>query len=244
MILVVIFISIICLCFDTVSPIPVLAEDQKFANANTGISFYRTTSCSDTISDTICIVEATYYVEILGDMNNCYKAMYNGLNGYVKKNDVRLVSNTPSTPFPNNIHITLSNNCMLRSSPSTKTSISNVISTISKDNTDIIFLGRIFAEETFDFGGTEWYLVRANNDIGYIYNQYVKSMTPIYPSVEKANYLSSSIPSKPNPLSSASSITIIVLLSLPCIAVIVILYIPSKKHKPVLKNKTKEIDRY
>ena len=66
------------------------------------------------------------------------------------------------TPYPSNIKIVVGFDCNLRSSPTTKTNVSNIISVVNAGETNLQFIGRVFSEEAIDFGGTTWYYVNYN----------------------------------------------------------------------------------
>ena len=199
----------------------------------------------DTIDNIICIVEKTYFVEIISDNDSYYRVKYNGVSGYVKKNDVRIITNTPNTPYPSGVNMTIGNDCNLRLNPTTKSSTNNVITTIFKNETNITFVGRIFAEETIDFGGTTWYYVEYSGNYGYIYNKYVSHISPIYANTEKVTYKSENLTHIENPITHTPSVIIIIILLLPCIIILLVLYLPRKTK---VKNKTKKpkkiIDKY
>ena len=98
---------------------------------DTSVNLYKIADNSDIFTDIICIVEKSYFVEIISEYKDYYKVNYNNITGYIKKADVVIVKDKPTTPFPTNIKITMGNTCNLRSSPTTKTSTNNIIATIN-----------------------------------------------------------------------------------------------------------------
>ncbi len=218
---------------------------STYARIMTESNLYRYAESNDTIENVICILEKTYFVEIISDNNNMYKVKYNGVSGYVKKNDVQIINEIPNTPYPSGILITIGTDCNLRSTPTTKSNKSNVISTIYKNETNISYIGRIFAEETIDFGGTTWYYINYNGNYGYIYNKYVSHITPTYANTEKITYKSDNISHIENPMTHLPSVIIILIMLMPCVLILLILYWPRHrvtKHKRI-KNR-KIIDKY
>ena len=147
-----------------------------YAQAAKSTNLYKSPTTSDDISNIICIVEKTYFVEIIDTLDSFYKVNYNGVIGYTKKNDVKEITNTPFTPYPYNIKLTINSACNLRSTPTIKSQVNNIITTIPAGESDFTFIGRIFSDEVIDFGGTTWYLVKYKDNYGYIYNKYVKSI--------------------------------------------------------------------
>lgn len=227
------------------SKIYVTAKTPKYARAEiANVNLYKLSVEDNDINNILCLVEKTYFVEIISDNVDNYKVSYNGLTGYVKKNDVVLVQNIPTTPFPVNIQITVGNTCNLRSSPTTHPSTHNIITTINAGETNLKFLGRIFAEESIDFGGTTWFYVSYNGEKGYIYNKYIKNTTPIYPNNEATVLYSKTEFTQVNPLNEPNSIIIMILLFIPCVIILFILYLPRKTRIKSHKKKIKVIDRY
>lgn len=230
----------------TPTKVNVFASDYKYARAvNGNVNVYKLSTANDSIDNVLCIVEKTYFVEILSETADDYKVNYNGIVGYVKKDDVVLVSGTPTTPFPVGINLVLGSNCNLRSTPTTKSASSNVLSTLNKNESNITFIGRVFAEEVIDFGGNTWYFVIYNGEKGYIYNKYIKSASPIYPNTEEISLYKATEFTSLNPISEPSSVIIIVLLFIPCVAILLILYYPFKKFtRKSSITSTREIERY
>lgn len=224
----------------------VFASDCKYARAIDGnVNLYKLSTEDNSIGNILCLVEKTYFVEILSETASDYKVNYNGVVGYVKKDDVTKVSGTPTTPFPTGIQLKLGSNCNLRSTPTTKSVASNVISTLNKNESNITFIGRVFSEEVIDFGGNTWYYVICNGEKGYIYNQYLKSASPIYPNTEEISEYKASDFVAISPISTPTNIITIILLFIPCIAILIILYLPIPKLTRKLKtSKSKNIERY
>lgn len=202
-------------------------------------------SDSNEKSNIICIAEKTYFVQILHETENMYKVQYNGISGYIKKNDVKEITSAPSTPYPNNIKIKVGSTCNFRSTPTSKSQINNIISTISAGETNIEFIGRIFSDEAIDFGGNTWYFVQYMGEYGYIYNQYVSSITPIFENTESVTYLEETNNVLQNPITHTPSLLIIIVMSIPLLFILLILYLPRKsKKKPKKQKQIKIIDKY
>ena len=241
----IITIIMILICCTNYSNFQVIA-DNRYARIEKTTEIFKTNYANKNIDNIICLAEESYYVEIIADYDSLYKVNYNGITGYIKKTDIRKVENIPNTPFPNNIKIIMNSNCNLRNSPTTKSSTNNIISTINTNAQDIIFIGRTTGEEAIDFGGTTWYYVNYNGNYGYIYNNYIKSITPIYKNTDKFTYLQEYAIQNENPLSQTSNIIIIIALSIPLFCILFILYIPRKhnQHKKKKHKSLKEIERY
>lgn len=223
----------------------VFANTKKYARAlDENIYLYRLSTSDNSLSNIICIVEKSYFVEILSDNVDNYKVNYNGIIGYIKKEDVVPVSNIPTTPYPSNIQLTIGSNCNLRSTPTTKAYTSNIITTLYSGETNLQFIGRVFSEEVIDFGGTTWYYVSYNGERGYVYNKYIKSISPIYLNQEETYTIVENEFVTTNPLNNTNSIVIMLILFLPCLCILFILYYP-RKHKHIsASNTSHEIERY
>lgn len=223
-----------------------ISANTEFARVENSTPIYKTTTGSNDIDNIFCMAEKTYYVKIIGNYQDYFRVIYNTINGYVKKNDVKEVSNTPSTPYPNNIKLIIGSNCNFRSTPTTQSINSNIITTLYSNEDNFQFVGRINSEEAIDFGGTTWYYVCYNGNYGYIYNKYVKSITPIYENNESFEYLHAQQAPIVNPITHTPSIIIIMILLIPCILIVTILYFPQKSNskKPHTPKKTKSVDRY
>ncbi|MBQ7351602.1 MAG: hypothetical protein IJW59_01875 [Clostridia bacterium] len=206
-------------------------------------NIYKTISLDNSFENIICLAEESYFVEIIVEYEQCYRVNYNQVTGFVKKADVKEISNTPLTPYPNNIKLTIGNNCNLRSSPTTQSTTTNIVIPIYTNTENIEFIGRIFGEEAIDFGGNTWYLIKHNNQYGYIYNKYVSSISPIYYNTENVSYTQEDIQSIQNPITHTPSIILIIILSIPIAITLFIFFLPQKtKHKP--KRTPKIIEKY
>ena len=212
--------------------------DTSYADSNiygridsTYTYIYPSPSLSNTTTDAICMIESTYYVEILEDVNSYYyKVHYNGIVGYVSKDNISLVSGTPMIPYPNNIVIVTKDRCNLRSSPDTTSN--NIICLIPENTSTLVFLGRTTGAEVVDYGGNTWYYVEYNGYKGYIYNKYIDTITSIYKNTEDLPPLKiDSITAPIHPLSSMDIVIYIVILSIPFVIILCILYIPPKRRQ-------------
>ena len=136
----IIILSIISLCLPTYKSN--VYANTRFARVEQSINLYKYLE-NNNLSNIICLIEKTYFVEIQYETDNYYKVNYNGVSGYVKKDEVKEVSKTPSTPYPSNIKITIANDCNLRSSPTNSPSSNNIVSVLRSGESDIKFIGRI-----------------------------------------------------------------------------------------------------
>lgn len=222
-----------------------VSANTRYARVVQSTNLFRTPDDNNNISNIYCLAEETYFVEIISEHNEFFRVLYNNVTGYVKRNDVKEISNTPSTPYPYNIKMVIANNCNLRSTPTTNSSTNNILSTIYSGEENLTFIGRIYSEEAIDFGGTTWYYVNYNGTYGYIYSRYLKSITPIYKNVEDVTFLSDSQEHISNPITHTPSLILIIVLLVPCIGLLLILYLPKRTKKRRRPPKSPKIfDKY
>lgn len=239
----IIFYYLIFSLFNMCSAYYNVLASSKFARIMETTTLYKSPTINEDISNIYCLAEKTYFVEILSEFEDVYEVNYNDTIGYVKKNDVKEITNTPSTPYPYNIKLSLNSPCNLRRTPTTKSNTNNIIAPLNQDETNFIFIGRVFADEAIDFGGSAWYLVKYNGEYGYIYNKYVKSISPIYDNTENVSFVEKQSNNIKNPITSTPAIIIVILLLIPCLFILIILYLP---RKPKTKKHThiEEIYKY
>ena len=177
----------------------------------------------------ICLLENTYFVEILGETEDSYRVRYNGINGYVKTTSVRKVKEIPISPYPSNIRIlTYNKNCYLRSTP--EITDDNKISILPANCDCLTFIGKTLGETVEDFGSNTWYYVDYLNVKGYIYSSYVTSISSIFPNTEKINYIEKT-PQIINPLTKTECVIVVICLTLPTIFILYIMFRKPKPHK-------------
>ena len=110
----VIIVLLIMLSCPHFNNFPVLA-DSNYARIEKTTELFKNNSTDTSLINIICLIEETYFVEIIADYDNLYKVSYNGVTGFVKKSAVKKISDTPTTAYPYNIQIVMNSNCNLRS---------------------------------------------------------------------------------------------------------------------------------
>lgn len=220
----------------------VYAKSPTFAqikNSNTYI--YKSAELNESISNKLCLVENSYFVKIINNFNNdFYKVEYNGITGYVKKENLVLVSGTPVNPYPNNIYFNINNtSCYLRSSPKIKDTINNTICIVPAGTKSLRYIGKIIGEEAIDFNGTIWYLTEVNGTTGYVYSAYTNSITTIGENTETISLFTGYDYSKVNPLSNTTCIFVILITIIPFLIILFLIYLPRKKLSVAQIKKTK-----
>lgn len=185
-----------------------------------------------------CLIEKSYFVKILNNYNSeFYKVEYNGINGFVRKDEIVLVNEIPLNPYPQNITFsTTSTSCYLRSAPKIKDVTDNTLAVIPSNSTGLKYIGKIIGEEAIDFGGSIWYLTNYNNQLGYVYSGYTTSITPISENIEQVTKFKGNDFSKINPLTNIECLIIIAISLIPCVIILFLLYAPKKSLNLKAKN--------
>ena len=82
-------------------------------------------------------------------------------------------------------------------------------------------------------------------EYGYIYNKYIRSITPIYENTEEVSYASNTNTNIKNPMTHTPSLILVIIMSVPLFAILFILYLPRKFHKKQKRIKSQKIiDKY
>lgn len=200
-------------------------ETTQYAQIlNSGDFLYRYDVYDQSYSNILCLLEKTYYVEVVSQSTDKVRVNYNGVSGYVKPSSIRLVKGTPTTPYPTDIKImTYDKNCYLRSTPERS---ENTISILPANCTNLTFIGRTVGENVEDFGQNTWYYVDYLNVKGYIYSSYVQSVSSIFPNGESLAYVADAS-GLINPLTNLECIIIVIVLTIPTLLILYIIF-----HKP------------
>lgn len=215
-------------------------------------------------NNTIFILPKTYFVELISSSDNFFYAKYKDIYGYVKKNEVQVVSTNPITPFLSNIsfRVFTPSGANLRSTPQNLGS-TNLVYSIPFLETNLEYYGEILGEEAISKKGCTWYYCKyfINNlsYMGYLY----APLCDLLPSLPKNTEIiepytgelfldeEQTLPTTTSPmeqLSPTAQSIIIVAVSLPCLLFIYLLFKPthmaeSAKQTNSKKNSHKKISR-
>lgn len=205
--------------------------DEAYALVTNNHTYlYQTPEANKDIKNIICILENTYYVEILHIHNeDFYKVKYNGTTGYVNRREVKRVSGVPSTPYPTGVTMkTINNNIYLRSTPAKS---NNTLSIIPANCSTLRFIGYTYGEQVDDFRENVWYYVEYLEVYGYVYGEYIESISQIPLNTQKLDFLNDDFEPVVNPLSSGKCALVVTILTLPTILILFLLYKKPKKNK-------------
>lgn len=242
-IIIILITTIIALNLLQYNELLLFASSANYAQiTNNTTYFYKTSNTIESIDNKWCLLPKTFFVKILTTFNDTYyKAQYYDIIGYVKKNEVSLVKETPQKPYPTikNITTKSSTSCYMRTTPQIRTSINNIIKTLPSSTTNIEFLGKIIGEEAIDTQGTIWYLVKHNNDIGYIYTYFSNTIIVDEVNVEKVSLIKDNLSPVITPLSDPENVLLITIILTPLLLIMYLLYKPHKTKQITNKNKYK-----
>ena len=185
------------------------------------------------------LLEQSYFVKVTEDFDDVFfKVNYLEFDGFVEKSKVSFVEEYPDTPFLSGITFdiySLGNVCM-RSSPITLNDDSNILCTIPQNTKDLLYYGKISGEEAIDGLGNIWYYSAyqdEDNNVykGYIYAPLVTNLSNITTSDQVVTFVDV-VGFTPVDnllyLNLSTKNMLIVITALPCIAVVLLMIVPSK----------------
>lgn len=197
------------------------------------------------ISDNaLFLLPESYFVLLLSNFNESfYKAQYRELVGYVLKDEVFPVSETPVNPFFEGFTFWVfsSDGRNVYSNPTSENSI--VTTTVELHN-PVDFYGAISGEEMVDGRGTTWYYCKANDNFGYVYEGLCDTNSTFSLNTEVVTHISNPFEDDNSYLynlvemTSGLKILVLFLLIVPALFLIYLLFKPLK-----LENKTEKVKR-
>lgn len=225
----IVLINILFILLLSTFPNSIYFAYNEFAQIQKSCILYKTANSNLDISNIVCYLEPTYFVEIcVFENDNFYNVNYNGVNGYVEKTNVKICSSIPKNPYPIAKLKTNNFKCNLRSAPSSN---ATVLLTLPANSSDINYIGKIYGDYVMDYFGNIWYLVDYMGVYGYIYNGYLNNLPAISVNTETVSFSNNDGFLTVNPLSNSTCIILISVIMLPVIAVMVLLFKPPSKPK-------------
>ncbi len=131
----------------------------------------------------------TYFVYISDYSKGYYTASYDGIKGYVKASEVKVIKEIPQNPYLKNATFRLfaSDHNMLKTRPS---ALAEDITALPTD-TPIVYIGKVPGTELIKGRGTSWYYCTYNAEqkyAGYIYAGLCDNLSITY-NTEKVSYM-------------------------------------------------------
>lgn len=247
---------IFILIFQSVSPCVFASENQTYYAKILfeQVYLYKSPINKNDTENIYFELPKSYFVELLSKHEDFYEARYLNIIGYVKKDSVQAVSNTPINPFLTNIsfrvYAEMSEN--LYSSPTTQTSTSNLITKIPHLTKNITYYGKVQGECLIEGRTNIWYYCKYTSTqdfYGYIYSDFCDEMPQILPNTEEVTFITNPTfeVKKPTtnaiPTSSNAVGIVIVILSIPAL-IFVFLIMKGTKFLGKDKIKSKEVVDY
>lgn len=175
---------------------PVYAEEECYAQILAEhVYFYRQPINDESTSNIYFELPKTYFVKLLDISDNgYYLAEYRNITGYVKKDSVRAISGTPSTPYLKNItfRVYADYSRDMRSYPSIDNNLSERITYIPLYSKNVEYISKISGQELVLNRTNVWYYCKYTTDTdyyGYIYSDFCDEMPAIPENKEKFEYI-------------------------------------------------------
>ncbi len=231
------FLTAIFVLSSSISPKIAFAENLYYAKVqSTGVQMYGFPNETSVMFE----IPYSFFVLVGQGTGNYYKATYNGVTGYVKKDKVSLMDGTPKEPyFKSNFNVVF---------PTLYTeanSNSEVISNSLSRSTNLSYFGKKIGEFLTEESGT-WYYVGAELDgemqYGYVYSVFAYSNPTknIYTNDETFDIVQESLFASTNQFQSLSVGTKILLVFAIAIPSVLILYFLIKPSKIMQLSKSRE----
>ena len=233
----------------------------EFAKIDKDTLLYKTSDITSASEENVYfILPKTYFVEVLSsaESSSVCKVKYNDIVGFVETSAITKVDYTPALPH----YFSYATLCdgystHIRSTPSSQTD-SNKTSLLTPETQNILVLGWVYGNTPNDGVSKLWYYCKAQTSdtivqVGYVYSERLTLENQFLPSTEEApnpvttptsgnNYTTDTdfAPSTASPtgLNKESAIILVIVFSIPILAIFLLLAIPSKR-----KNLTQKTDK-
>ena len=252
-------ILVLILFLNATTPI-VFAENTKTYFAQImfeQVYIYKTPTNDNSISNIYFEIPKTYFVELLSNANeNFYYAKYCNVTGYVKKESVQAVANTPNTPFLDNlnfrVYADLSRN--IRTEPNVSSNTSSLVASVPLYSRNLTFYGKILGENLIEGRTNIWYYCKYSADTdyyGYVYSDFCDELPLTFPTnTEEVTYISNPTfkdeytETNPTSLDLQSNTTAIIIGIITIPALIFVFMILKNKNILSKQSSSKEIKEY
>ena len=171
------------------------AANVAYARVNNyGVYLYRTPTSNTDYDNLYFAIERSYFVQITASAgNNFYQAKYNGITGYVKKNEVRFVASTPQTPYVTGktFRIYGDQSRSLRTQPTNVGGESSLIKYLPLYTTNLTYIASIEGDSVIAERTNVWYYCKYTGEeelYGYVYSDMCDQMSTILLNTETCEY--------------------------------------------------------
>lgn len=211
-----------------------------YAQINNDNTYLYKTCSSTSLTNAYCSLPKTYFVLLISNIDeNFYKAQYKDIVGYVLKEDVTPIAETPKTPYPENLTFRTysSDGTNVLSSPF-NTNSPTIVETINVLE-EVQYYGQIIGDEFISNRGYIWYYCKTNNNnYGYLYQGLCDNLTTILPNTEIVtpitnpfNYEDNSYLYNLVDMPIWLKLLLLILVCLPSFGIMYLLFNPNKKGK-------------
>ena len=217
------------------------AEQNHFAQ----IMQSETYIYKNTNKEKLFLLPRTYFVTLLDEHEDMYKVEYNGIVGYVDKNNVSCVLNTPKTLYPTRtLRIYSNEGSAIYNSPyKNAKQIGNAPTMVN-----INFFGTLYGEESIEGRGSDWYYISTTINgekvYGYVYGGLCDKISKLEINTESVTYIENINFTNSTSVSTATptqiSITTVIV-SLSCLMLLIMLFVPAIIRKNTAQHKSKQI---
>lgn len=229
------FLLLIAFLTPSLPSISVKAEETLtyYAKVLNQANFY--SSASE--SSPLFTLPNTYFVLLIGQEGDFYRAKYLDLYGYVKKDEVTPMDGVPTSPYPNEVFRNFNDNGLnLQSQPTNSSATLGKLDFLE----EYTLYGTTTGQEPFPNSTNVWYYCNATingvSTFGYAFSYYCDIFdgftenTEYFPAITGELQFSSQTPENGG-LSDTVIAIIILAVSLPCLVILYLLLSPSKKLK-------------
>ena len=177
------------------------------------------------------ILEESYFVVILNNLDNYYYVQYQDIKGYVEKENLIVVNEQIENPFLEDITFNITKDTYLYEEPLLN---SNLIKTPLTSLKTPTYIGKIYSDEISDVSGNVWYFAKINNNgveiKGYVHSSFTNNLTPITQNNSvSTEYISNNIESTLLNINQTTQIIIIFIISMPTLFILYLLLKGFKK---------------
>lgn len=161
------------------------------------VYLYKTPTNDNSTLNVYFEIPRTFFVELVDNANETfYFARYSNITGYVKKESVQAVSNTPNSPFLDNlkfrVYADLSRN--IQTEPNLSSNTSSLVASVPLYSRNLTFYGKIIGENLIEGRTNIWYYCKYSADAdyyGYIYSDFCDELPTTLPiNTEEVTYMS------------------------------------------------------
>ncbi len=216
------------------------------------VYLYKSAEDNNSLENIYFEIPRTYFVELVDETGNFFKAKYKSFTGFVKKDSVLATSSTPLNPYLNNVNFRVfaEKSETLWSLPTTQTP-SEKVCALPHLTKDLEYIGKINGECLINGRTSVWFYCKytQTNTFGYVFSDFCDELVAIPTNNENVTYISNpsftQVAPKVNAIPKESNAVgiVIVALSIPAV-VFVLLILKSKRILGKSELKSREIVDY